>query len=104
VALGWVKTPREQNLLGRWRVVPCMRPINEAHVAEPGLAVVEVAAHDDQTALAVQDLLATLCAIAPAERTTREPGEPGVRLRCYLDLRQAPDAGAVDADWPGTRP
>ncbi|MFF7191960.1 DUF6207 family protein [Streptomyces sp. NPDC008222] len=24
--------------------------------------------------------------IAPADRTTREPGEPGVRLRCFLDL------------------
>ncbi|MEW2810968.1 DUF6207 family protein [Streptomyces massasporeus] len=75
-----------------------MRPINEAHVAEPGLAVVEVAAHDARTALAVQELLATLCAIAPDERTTREPGEPGVQLRCFLDLRQTPDADAVDAD------
>ena len=67
-----------------------MRPINEAHVAEPGLAVVEVAAHDDQTALAVQEPLATLCAIAPDERTTREPCEPGVRLRCFLELHQTP--------------
>ncbi|MFJ7297858.1 DUF6207 family protein [Streptomyces collinus] len=81
-----------------------MRPINEAHVAEPGLAVVEVAACDDQTAIAVQELLATLCAIAPADRTTREPGEPGVRLRCFLDLRQAPVTGAVEADRPGTKP
>ncbi|WP_405623796.1 DUF6207 family protein [Streptomyces sp. NBC_00076] len=30
--------------------------------------------------------------MAPAERTTREPGEPGVRLRFFLDLRQEPDA------------
>lgn len=101
---GRVKTPREQNFLGRRRVVPCMRPINQAHVAEPGLAVVEVAAYDDQTALAVQELLATLCAVAPADRTTRDPGEPGVRLRCFLDLRQEPDTGAVDAGRPGTRP
>ncbi|GAA2426477.1 DUF6207 family protein [Streptomyces coeruleofuscus] len=68
-----------------------MKPINEAHVAAPGLAVVEVAAADDETALAVQELLAARCAIAPADRTTREPGEPGVRLRCFLDLRQQPD-------------
>jgi hypothetical protein len=81
-----------------------MRPINEAHVAEPGLAVVEVAAHDDRTALAVQELLAALCGIAPADRTTREPGEPGVRLRCFLDLRQAPDADTLDSDRPRTRP
>ncbi|MFI9756284.1 DUF6207 family protein [Streptomyces collinus] len=33
----------------------------------------------------------TLCwGIAPADRTTHEPGEPGVRLRCFLDLRQEP--------------
>ncbi|MEU4490117.1 DUF6207 family protein [Streptomyces purpurascens] len=38
--------------------------------------------------LAVQELLAARCAIAPAERTTREPSEPGVRLRCYVDVRQ----------------
>ncbi|WSQ15078.1 DUF6207 family protein [Streptomyces sp. NBC_01231] len=41
---------------------------------------------------AVQELLAARCAIAPAERTTREPGEPGARLRFFLDLRQEPDA------------
>jgi putative transposase len=57
-------------------------------VARPGLAVVEVAAVDDETAFAVQELLAARWGIAPADRTTREPGEPGVRLRCFLDLRQ----------------
>ncbi|MFJ4982043.1 DUF6207 family protein [Streptomyces coeruleorubidus] len=31
--------------------MPCRKPINEAHLAEPGLAVVEVEAADDQTAL-----------------------------------------------------
>ncbi|MEU2427336.1 DUF6207 family protein [Streptomyces sp. NPDC007851] len=42
----------------------------------PGLAVVEVAAADDRTAFAIQELLTARCAIAPADRTTREPGEP----------------------------
>lgn len=66
-----------------------MKPINEAHVAEPGLAVVDVATADDQTAFMAQELLAAArYAIAPADRTTREPGEPGVRLRCFLDVRQ----------------
>ncbi|MET9913405.1 DUF6207 family protein [Streptomyces sp. NPDC006476] len=69
-----------------------MRPINDAHVAESGLAVVEIAAADDTTAFAIQQLLAARCAIAPADHTVREPGEPGVRLRCFLDLRQHPDA------------
>ncbi|MGW5136193.1 DUF6207 family protein [Streptomyces sp. NPDC004135] len=63
-------------------------PINEAHVAQQGLALVEVAACDDQTALAIQELLAGRWATATADQTTRVPGEPGVRLRCYLDVRQ----------------
>ncbi|MFH8899120.1 DUF6207 family protein [Streptomyces coeruleorubidus] len=62
----------------------------EAHPAEPGLAVVEVAAAEDQTAFASQVLLAGRWATASADRTTRVPGEPGVRLRCFLDLRQLP--------------
>ncbi len=79
------------NLCKRHCVVLIMKPINEAHVAEPGLAVVEVAAADDNTAFAIQELLASQWAIAPADDTTHEPGEPGVRLRCFLDLRQQPD-------------
>nr|WP_324618047.1 DUF6207 family protein [Streptomyces dysideae] len=35
-------------------------------------------------------MLAVRWAIASAERTTREAGEPGVRLRCFLDLLQEP--------------
>ncbi|MFF9819855.1 DUF6207 family protein [Streptomyces sp. NPDC014006] len=69
-----------------------MRKIHDAHVAVPGLAVVEVATADDETAFAIQALLAARCAIAPADRTTREPGEPGVRLRCYVNLHPEPDA------------
>ncbi|MFD5858793.1 DUF6207 family protein [Streptomyces chartreusis] len=48
----------------------------------------EVAAADDETAFALQEALAARWATATADRTTRSPGEPGVRLRCYLDLRQ----------------
>ncbi|CAM5408130.1 hypothetical protein SALBM311S_04488 [Streptomyces alboniger] len=69
-----------------------MKQINDVDVAVPGLAVLEVAAADDETSFVVQELLAARCAIAPAERTTREPGEPGVRLRFFLDPRQEPDA------------
>ncbi|WP_107102687.1 DUF6207 family protein [Streptomyces phaeochromogenes] len=46
-----------------------MEPINETHVAEPGLTVVEVAAADDDTALAVQELLATRW--QPRQRTVQ---------------------------------
>ncbi|MFC9627280.1 DUF6207 family protein [Streptomyces sp. NPDC056930] len=31
-------------------------------------------------------------AAAPASRTTRDAGQPGVRLRFYLDMRQPFDA------------
>jgi hypothetical protein len=97
-------------------VVPGMKPINDGHVAKPGLAVVEVAAADDETAFAVQELLATRWAIAPADRTTHEPGEPGVRLRCYPDMRQAArpvnekgirgdiDAAGTGAEHPASKP
>ncbi|MET7887825.1 DUF6207 family protein [Streptomyces avermitilis] len=65
-----------------------MEPIKDAHVAEPGLLVVDVAAADEETALAFQAALAGRWATAAAHRTSRDPGQPGVRLRCYLDLRQ----------------
>ncbi|MFE1947122.1 DUF6207 family protein [Streptomyces massasporeus] len=69
--------------------------IHEMHVSEPGLLVVDVAAADDATALAFQQLLADRWATATAEQTTRDAGQPGVRLRCYLDLRQQLTAAAV---------
>jgi hypothetical protein len=86
-----VKTLERENFPRTWPVILCVRQINEAHVAVPGLAVVEVAAADDATVFAVQELLAAQCAIAPADRTTREPDEPGVRVRFFLDLHQAAD-------------
>ncbi len=61
------------------------------HVAEPGLVVVEVAAADDETAFAFQEALAARWVTAAADRTTREAGAPGVRPRCFLDLRQELD-------------
>jgi hypothetical protein len=73
-----------------------MDPINEAHVSDPGLVVVDVAAADDATALSFQQLLAERWATATAETTTRDAGEPGVRLRCYLDLRQPVSPAAPD--------
>ncbi|MFD5721470.1 DUF6207 family protein [Streptomyces sp. NPDC127036] len=56
--------------------------------------MVDVAAADDATALAFQQLLAERWATATAERMTRNVGQPGVQLPCYLDLRQ-PDAPAA---------
>lgn len=61
-------------------------------MSELGLVAVDVAAADDATALAFQQLLAERWATAPALHTTRDLGQPGVWLRCYLDLRQPLDS------------
>ncbi|MFF1916793.1 DUF6207 family protein [Streptomyces sp. NPDC058239] len=44
-----------------------------------------------------QRSVAAQWATATADRTTRDPGQPGVRLRCYVDLRQddTPGRGPV---------
>ena len=47
---------------------------------------------DDATVLAFQDAIAQMWATATAERTTRDPGQPGVRIRMYTDLRQVIEA------------
>ncbi|MEU9653852.1 DUF6207 family protein [Streptomyces sp. NPDC048110] len=60
-------------------------------MAEPDLVVVDVAAADDETAFAFHTALAVRWATTSVERTTRDASQPGVRLRCYLDLRQPPD-------------
>ncbi|MGW8743642.1 DUF6207 family protein [Streptomyces sp. NPDC055794] len=57
-------------------------------MSKPSLIVVDVAAADDETAFAFHAALTARWATTSVERTTREAGQPGVRLRCYLDLRQ----------------
>jgi hypothetical protein len=63
-------------------------PIREVHLSEPGLLVIDVAGFDDDTVLAFQEAIARTWGTSTAERTTRDPGQPGVRLRMYTDLRQ----------------
>ncbi|MGA5506972.1 DUF6207 family protein [Streptomyces umbrinus] len=53
------------------RVLTDVDPIQETHVSEPGLLVIDAAGIDDDTVFALQDV-----------------GQPGVRLRLYVDLRQ----------------
>ncbi|MFC5220454.1 DUF6207 family protein [Streptomyces coerulescens] len=65
-----------------------MDPIQEAHVAEPGQIIIEVAGLDDETVFAFQRAIAGRWATAVSDRTFRDPGQPGVRLRLYADLRQ----------------
>jgi hypothetical protein len=62
-----------------------MKPINEAHLSDPGLAVVEVAAADDQTAFAVQELLAgrwVYSVVWLVRDLRREPLVPGHGRDC----------------------
>jgi hypothetical protein len=53
-----VKSGEPENFVMPAGVLPDMGPIQEAHVAEPGLLVVEVAAADDATAFAFQAAIA----------------------------------------------
>ncbi|WP_307680625.1 DUF6207 family protein [Streptomyces sp. V4I2] len=64
-----------------------MDPIQETHLSEPGLLVIDVAGRDDDTVNTFQSALARTWATA-IDRTTRDPGQPGVRVRMYVDLRQ----------------
>ncbi|MET8637162.1 DUF6207 family protein [Streptomyces sp. NPDC004074] len=64
--------------------------INEVHVSEPGLIVVDVVAADDATAFAFHAVLAAMWVTTGIERAPRDPGRSGVRLRCHLDMRRRP--------------
>ncbi|WP_078884097.1 DUF6207 family protein [Streptomyces sp. NRRL S-340] len=79
-----------------------MDVIDEVPVSEPGLVVVDVAAADDRAAFAFQTALASMWAIPLVERTTRDPGQPGVRLR--LPRRHAPTALTPGQQRPTTCP
>ncbi|MGW5611494.1 DUF6207 family protein [Streptomyces sp. NPDC003753] len=63
-----------------------MKPIRGQHIAEPGLVV----------AFAFQEALAGRWATATDDRTTRTPGEPGVRLRCARPASGASRRGRPD--------
>ncbi|ALV39357.1 DUF6207 family protein [Streptomyces sp. CdTB01] len=79
-----------------------MDPIREAHLSEPGLLVIDVAGFDDETVFAFQAAIARIWGTSPAERSTRDVGQPGVRLRMYADLRQALDEASPQERAPST--
>ncbi|RPF39123.1 hypothetical protein EDD92_9323 [Streptomyces sp. TLI_185] len=69
-------------------------------MCEPGLLVVDMAGFDDATVFAFQAAIARIWGTSTAERTTRDPGRPGVRLRLYTDLRQVLEDGSSPEPAP----
>nr|WP_229841662.1 DUF6207 family protein [Streptomyces brasiliensis] len=101
---GRVNPQPEPTPAGHEHVLTDVDQIREAHLSEPGLLVIDVAGFDDDTVLAFQAAIARTWGTATAERTTRDPGQPGVRLRMYTDMRQVlEEATASLRHGPGAR-
>ncbi|GHH68196.1 hypothetical protein FHS35_009255 [Streptomyces umbrinus] len=86
-ALGRVNLTPGKNPALREHVLTDVDPIQETHLSEPGLLVLDAAGLDDNTVYAFQNAIAQTWA-ATVDRTTRDAGQPGARLRMYVDLRQ----------------
>lgn len=69
-----------------------MKPFEDLHISEPGLVVIEVAAADENTALAAIEEIGTRWRTSDPSTCWRVPGEPGVRVRTYADTRTDPGA------------
>ena len=67
--------------------------IDEQHLAEPGLVVLDVTAADEDTLRAVMDGLQEQWATSGITPVRRTPGEPGARARVYADIRRHPGSG-----------
>ncbi|MFD9302128.1 DUF6207 family protein [Streptomyces sp. NPDC060048] len=67
-------------------VAAVMKPIDEQHIAEPGLVVLDITGGDEDTVQAVMATLEERWATSGIAPVRREPGEPGVRARIYADV------------------
>lgn len=66
-----------------------MNPIDEQHIAKPGLVVLDTTGGDEDTVRAVMATPEEHWAASGIGPMRRAPGEPGVRARVYADvLRQ----------------
>ncbi|GLX42180.1 hypothetical protein Sros01_82520 [Streptomyces roseochromogenus] len=63
-----------------------MKPIDEQHIAEPGLVVLDITGGDEDTVRAVMAALEEHWATSGTGPMRRDPGEPGVRARVYADF------------------
>ncbi|MFD0371130.1 DUF6207 family protein [Streptomyces sp. NPDC127114] len=70
--------------------------IDEKHIAEPGLVVMDVTAADEETARVVMNGLQQWWATSGVTPVWRVPGEEGVRSRVYLDIRRPGRPGPPD--------
>ncbi|MFF1779807.1 DUF6207 family protein [Streptomyces virginiae] len=71
-----------------------MKPIDEQHIAEPGLVVLDITSGDEDTIQSIMAALEGLWATSGIGPMRRDPGEPGVRAWIYADVlrpgREAP--------------
>lgn len=109
-ALGRLNLTPGKNLAVREHVLTDVDPIQETNLSETGLLVLDVAGLDDNTVYAFQDAIAQTWA-ATVDRTTRDAGQLGARLRMSVDLRQvltqtsSPEqalTGGVHEAWSAT--
>ncbi|MEU4356294.1 DUF6207 family protein [Streptomyces virginiae] len=63
-----------------------MKPIDEKHIAEPGLGVLDITGGDEDTVRAVMAALEERWATSGISPVRRDPGEPGARARVYADV------------------
>ncbi|MFI9586339.1 DUF6207 family protein [Streptomyces sp. NPDC052236] len=68
-----------------------MDRVDEQHVSEPGLLVLDITAADEATVLAAMAELDRRWATS-GTALRRVPGEPGVTALLYADLRRHPPA------------
>lgn len=79
---------RTNCLLGH-RVCEVMK-IYEEHLREPGLVVVDITAADEETATQAVAALGGLWLSSGPSAPWHTPGQAGVTVRAYADLRRTP--------------